>query len=59
MENTQHILFLRKKNTEISNLPLSKNPHSSHWMIYHFLLANETPMVITVPANTSGGGRQS
>lgn len=32
-ENTQYTLFLRKKSIELSNLALSKNTHSSHWMI--------------------------
>lgn len=59
MKNAQHILFLRKKYIEPRNLALSKNTHSSHWIIYGFLLVSETPVVITVPTNTSGGRRQS
>lgn len=57
MKNTQYIF--KKKNIKLSNSAISKNPHSSHWMMHSFPLVSETPVVITVPTNSSGGGRQS
>lgn len=50
--------FKGKRSVELSNLAL-KNTQASQWMIHSFLLVSEIPMLLTVPTNSSEGGRQS
>lgn len=57
IENTQYTLFLRKKSIELSNLALSKNTHSSHWMIQFPISKWNTYVYLQIQVKEEGNHR--